>query len=63
MGRIMENWRTPPAEPQGTTDTGRLNSSEEQKDVKNVWLPKKVAQAQTQNPDIGPAVDPLSHIR
>ena len=58
-----ESWRTPPAEPQGTTDTGRLYSSEEQKDVKNVWLPKKVAQAQTQNPDIGPVVDPLSHIR
>ena len=29
-----EAWRTPPAEPQGTTDTGRLYSSEEQKDVK-----------------------------
>ena len=25
-----ESWRTPPAEPQGTTDTGRLYSSEEQ---------------------------------
>ena len=47
MGRIMEN---APAEPQATTVTDRLYSSEEQKDVKNVWSPKKVAQAQTQNP-------------
>ena len=60
MSRIMEN---APAEPQATTVTGRLYSSEDQKDVKNVWSPKKVAQAQTQNPDIGPVVDPLSHIR
>ena len=56
----MEN---APAEPQVTTVTGRLYSSEEQKDVKNVWSPEKVAQAQTQNTDIGPVVDPLSHIR
>ena len=56
----MEN---APAEPQATTVTGKLYSSEDQKDVKNVWSPKKVAQAQTQNPDIGPVVDPLSHIR
>ena len=60
MSRIMEN---APAEPQATTVTGRLYSSEDQKDVKNVWSPRKVAQAQTQNPDIGPVVDPLSHIR
>ena len=56
----MEN---APAEPQATTVTGRLYSSEDHKDVKNVWSPRKVAQAQTQNPDIGPVVDPLSHIR
>ena len=56
-----ESWRMLPAEPQGTTGTSRLYSSEDQKDV-DVWSPKKVAQAQTQNPDIGPVVDPLSHI-
>ena len=59
VGRIMEN---APAEPQATI-TGRLYSSEEQKDVKNGWSPKKVAQTQTQNPDIDPVVDLLSPIR
>ena len=59
VGRIMEN---APAEPQARI-TGRLCNSEEQRDVKSVWSPKKVAQAQTQNPDIGPVVDLLSTIR
>ena len=50
----------PPAEPQIATVTYRLLSGRHQNDEKDLWSPKKVAQAQGQDPDIGPVVDQLS---
>ena len=42
------------------TVISRLHSGKQRKEVKNVWSPKNVAQAQGQDPDIGPVEDRLS---
>ena len=42
------------------TVISRLRSGKQRKEVKNVWSPKNVAQAQGQDPYIGPVVDRLS---
>ena len=42
------------------TVISRLHSGKQRKEVKNVWSPKNVAQAQGQDPHIGPVVDRLS---
>ena len=42
------------------TVISRLRSGKQRKEVKNVWSPKNVTQAQGQDPDIGPVEDRLS---
>ena len=42
------------------TVISRLHGGKQRKEVKNVWSPKNVAQAQGQDPYIGPVVDRLS---
>ena len=42
------------------TVISRLRIGKQRKEVKNVWSPKNVAQAQGQDPDIGPVEDLLS---